>query len=318
MAANGAANGAAADSGIILHHYDASPFSEKVRLLLGLKGLGWASVVTPNMMPKPDLVPLTGGYRRAPVMQSGADIYCDSQVILAEIEARAPSPKAANGAAWAVNLWADRLFFGVTVPVIFGELGDAVDPAFIADREKLSGRPFDVAAMKAAGGPMRQQWRAQAAWIDEALDGRDFLDGEAPGLADISAYMNVWFLAGATPKIAAELMAGLDRLQAWAGRVQAIGHGVRREMTGAEALEVARRAEPGAAPAHDASDPLGLEPGAPVMVSADDYGREPVSGRLVAATPQRVVIAREAEGLGRLNLHFPRAGYVVRPATDKN
>lgn len=304
----------AADSGIILHHYDTSPFSEKVRLVLGLKGLGWSSVVTPNMMPKPDLVPLTGGYRRAPVMQIGADVYCDSQAIIAEIERRAPEPRLASGAAWAVNLWADRLFFGVTVPVIFGELGDRVDPAFVADREKLSGRPFDTAAMKAAGGPMRQQWRAQAAWIDEALAGQDFLDGEAPGLTDISAYMNVWFLAGAVPKTAAELMTGLDRLTAWAGRIQSIGHGDRREITGAQALALARDAEPAEAPAHDANDPLGLAPGAAVLVSADDYGRDPVAGTLVAATPQRVVIARQADGPGRLNVHFPRAGYVVRPA----
>ncbi|MFN3521423.1 MAG: glutathione S-transferase family protein [Phenylobacterium sp.] len=299
---------------IILHHYDTSPFSEKVRLLLGLKGLAWRSVVTPNIMPKPELTPLTGGYRRAPVMQIGADIYCDSQVILAEIEARAPGPRAASGGAWALNLWADRLFFGVTVPVIFGELGDAVDPAFVADREKLSGRPFDVAAMKAAGEPMRQQWRAQAAWIDDALEGRDFLDGDAPGLSDISAYMNVWFLAGAVPKTARELMTGLERLQAWAGRVQAIGHGDRREMSGAEALEVARAATPAAPPAHDVHDPLGAAPGDPVVVSADDYGRDPIDGRLVAATPQRIVIARDASPLGRLHVHFPRAGYVARRA----
>jgi glutathione S-transferase len=304
---------ASAEAGIILHHYDPSPFSEKVRLLLGLKGLAWSSVVTPNMMPKPDLTPLTGGYRRAPVMQIGADIYCDSQVILAEIEARHPNPKVANGAAWAVNLWADRLFFGVTVPVIFGELGDKVDPAFAADREKLSGRPFDVAAMKAAAAPMRQQWRAHAAWIDEGLADRPFLDGDAAGLADISAYMNVWFLGGATPHIAAELMKGLDRLQAWAGRMRAIGHGRREELSGQAALAIARDAEPGPAPAHDANDPLGLEPGAPVVVSADDYGRDPIAGRLVAATPQRIVIAREAEGLGRLHLHFPRAGFIAAP-----
>lgn len=305
---------AVSDHGIILHHYDTSPFSEKVRLLLGLKGLTWRSVVTPNMMPKPDLVPLTGGYRRAPVMQIGADIFCDSQMALAEIERLAPSPRAATGAAFAANLWADRLFFGVTVPVIFGELGDTVDPAFAADREKLSGRPFDVAAMKAAAQPMKQQWRAHAAWIDQGLIDRDFLDGDAPTLTDIAAYMNVWFLAGATPHIARELMDGFDRLKAWADRVRAIGHGRRAEMTGAEALDVARAAEPGLAPAHDPKDPLGVPPGAPVIVMADDYGRDPIAGALVAANPERVVIARQAEGLGTLHVHFPRAGYIAAPA----
>ena len=31
---------------IILHHYDMSPFAEKIRLALGLKGLPWRSVNT--------------------------------------------------------------------------------------------------------------------------------------------------------------------------------------------------------------------------------------------------------------------------------
>src|SRR4051812_45928124 len=96
---------------IILHHYDTSPFSEKVRLMLGAKGLAWRSVIQPTIMPKPELIPLTGGYRRIPVMQVGADVFCDSQVIMAELERIQPTPPCVTGADWAVNLWADRLFF---------------------------------------------------------------------------------------------------------------------------------------------------------------------------------------------------------------
>src|SRR5881398_602624 len=92
---------------IILHHYDTSAFSEKVRVMLGVKGLSWRSVIQPVIMPKPELVPLTGGYRRIPVMQVGADVYCDTQVILAELEARQAWPAVVRGADWAVNLRAD-------------------------------------------------------------------------------------------------------------------------------------------------------------------------------------------------------------------
>ena len=77
---------------IILHHYDTSPFSEKVRVMLGVKGLSWRSVIQPVIMPKPELVPLTGGYRRIPVLQIGADVYCDTQCIMAEIERRHARP----------------------------------------------------------------------------------------------------------------------------------------------------------------------------------------------------------------------------------
>jgi glutathione S-transferase len=296
---------------LILHHYDTSPFSEKVRLLFGLKGLAWNSVIQPTIMPKPDLTPLTGGYRRIPVLQVGADVYCDSQVILAEVAARGGGAPL-EGAGWAVNLWADRLFFGATVPIIFGEI--EVPKAFIEDREKLSGRPFDTAQMKAAAGPMKQQWRAQAAWLEQALAHSDYLAGDKPGLADIAAYMNVWFLGGALRQTTQHLMAGFDRLNAWRDRVRAIGHGDRHEMTPARALEVARAAEPAAYADHDAADPLGLAPGAAIHVMADDYGRDPIAGALVAANATRVVLAREDPALGRLQLHFPRVGYVVMAA----
>src|SRR5215467_9937398 len=75
---------------IILHHYEISPYSEKVRIGLGLKGLAWGSVEIPVIMPKPDLTALTGGYRKTPVLQIGADIYCDTQLIMREIERRHP------------------------------------------------------------------------------------------------------------------------------------------------------------------------------------------------------------------------------------
>ena len=66
---------------LILHHYPTSPFAEKVRLVLGYKNLAWKSVVIPQIMPKPDLQALTGGYRKTPVLQIGADIYCDTALI---------------------------------------------------------------------------------------------------------------------------------------------------------------------------------------------------------------------------------------------
>lgn len=51
---------------ILLHQYDVSPFSEKVRVALGIKGLTWHAVEQPVIMPKPELTALTGGYRKFP------------------------------------------------------------------------------------------------------------------------------------------------------------------------------------------------------------------------------------------------------------
>ncbi|MET0275101.1 MAG: glutathione S-transferase family protein [Phenylobacterium sp.] len=296
---------------IVLHHYDTSPFSEKVRVMLGIKGLAWASVIQPVIMPKPELIPLTGGYRRIPVMQIGADVYCDSQVILAELEARHPDPPVVRPGDWAVNLWADRIWFQATVAVIFGEMGDRVPKAFIADREKLSGRPFDTAAMQAAAGPMRAQWRAQAAWLDQGLKGQDYLGGSTPSLADVAAWMNVWWLFGAMAPIAGDLSTGFTRLLEWRNRMAGIKHGTRQDLTGAQALEIARAAEPGEAPRHDPDDPSGLPVGAQVTVRADDYGRDPIAGKLVSASAERIVIERDDGQVGRVNVHFPRMGFIL-------
>lgn len=298
----------------ILHHFDASPFSEKVRLLFGLKSIAWQSVEIPSLMPKPDYTPLTGGYRRTPSMQIGADVYCDTQVILAELEARYPEPATATGLDWAINLWADRLFFQTTVPIIFGALGDHVPADFIKDREALSGRPFDTAAMKAAAAPLSSQWRAQAAWIEGQLAAAPWISGPSAGLADLATYMNVWFLGRNLPAILDRLTEGLPRLTDWRARVAAIGHGTSTVLSGPEALAIAKAAEPAPPPAHDAANPQMLTPGAEVTVMADDYGRDPVRGTLVAAALDRTVIAREDPAVGTVHVHFPKTGYLVFPA----
>ena len=216
---------------VLLHQYDTSPFSEKVRICLGIKDLAWRAVDQPVIMPKPDLVPLTGGYRRIPVMQIGADIYCDSQLIVRELDRRFPGkplyPSGQEGLANAVEQWCDKALFQSAVLAIFGTIGDNVDPAFIKDREALSGQPFNVAAMRAMAPFALTQIKAHAALLAQQLgDGRAFLAGAEPCLADAAAYYNFWFVRSFSPGIADRFddLAGLD---AWYDRVTAIGHGKR-------------------------------------------------------------------------------------------
>ena len=303
---------------IILHHFEQSPFSEKIRLIFGLKQLAWTSVVISRIMPRPDLMPLTGGYRRTPVMQIGADIYCDTQCIMRELERRFPEPsllpKGYEGLAWGSAMWTDRPFFQSTVNLVFGTLADKVPAAFIADREKLRGAKFDVAAMKAAIPQMRDQFRAHLAWLDAQLcDERIWLAGEAPSLLDVNAYMNVWY-ARANLASADELFAEFDHARAWAARVRAIGHGSRTELTTAEALEIAAKATPQTEELSDPNDPNGRKPGDQVEVMPDDYGKIRVGGEIVALSPQHIAIRRRDPNAGDVVVHFPRAGFLVLPA----
>lgn len=306
------------DTTLILHHYQSSPFSEKVRLAMGLKGLSWKSVTIPAMMPKPDLMPLTGGYRRTPVLQIGADIYCDTQLILHVIDQRFPEPTlypaGQRGLGKMVSVWADRSFFATTVPVVFGNEGFNVPEAFRRDREQMSGRPFDTDQMRQVAPMMRDQWRGHVAWIEEALgDGEgDFLTGDAPGVADLSAYMNVWFLKNAVRPVYDGLMAPFTRTLAWCERIEALGHGRPDELPSADALAIAAAATPEAGSGVDPREAQGLRAGDLVTVSADDYGREPVTGTLVASASHEIAVRRTVEGLGELVVHFPRVGYNAR------
>ena len=301
----------------ILHHYDTSPYSEKVRLGLGFKGLSWASVEIPVIMPKPDLTALTGGYRKTPVLQIGADIYCDSQLIMRELERRHPSPSfypAGRGTADALAWWAEKTMFSPAVGIAFAKRPDALPEGFLEDRAKFSGRNIDPAAMMAAVPYLLDQLRAHFHWLDQTMaDGRLFLQGAAAGLADLAAYHPVWFLQRNFGPTAAPL-GGFPRLLAWAERVAAIGHGQRRSVTSQEALAVAKASMSSASAATDPKDPVGRQPGQRMTVTPDDTGRDPVVGELVASNADEIVIKRSDSAVGEICVHFPRAGFAVTPA----
>ena len=301
---------------IILHHFEESPFSEKVRLVFGLKNIAWTSVRISRIMPRPDLMPMTGGYRRTPVLQIGADIYCDTQVILRELDRRFPEPTlfpaGYQGVASATAMWTDRAFFQSTVNLVFGSLADKVPPDFIADREKLRGAKFDVAAMASAIPQMRDQFRAHVQWIEAQLgDGRSWMCGGKASLCDINAYMNVWYLRQNLPREADRLLAEFAGTRAWETRMRAVGHGPRSEMSTAAALDIAAGATPQTVVLPDPNDPNGRKPGDRVEVMPDDYGKVKVSGEIVALSSEHIAIRRPDPSAGEVVVHFPRAGFVV-------
>ena len=302
---------------IILHHYDTSPYAEKVRTGLGLKGLAWASVELPQIMPKPNLTALTGGYRKTPVLQIGADIYCDSQLIMRELERRHPSPSfypAGRGAADALAWWAEKTMFLPAVSIAFAKRPEVLPKGFLEDRAKFSGRNIDPVAMLAAVPNQLDQLRAHFDWLDQTLaDGRSFLQGRAVGLADLAAYHPIWYLRQNFGSAAAPLD-GFPRLLSWAERVVAIGHGRRSPMTSEQALDVAKTATSIAKASTDAKDPIGRKPGQVVSVTPDDTGRDPVIGELVASGLHEIVIRRSDPAVGEVCVHFPRAGFVVMSA----
>ena len=309
---------------IILHQFERSPYSEKIRLALRMKNLGWVAVDIPSIMPKPDLTPLTGGYRRTPVMQIGADIFCDTSIMLAELEKRFQIPALTlpghEGLARMVSAWTDGKWFQTSVAVIFGTIGEHMPQDFIDDRTKMSGRPFDVDAMKAAVPFMQDQWRSQLMWIEDRLEGGrragtgDWLVGTKPGMVDVHAYMNPWFVEKNVPDFLNECFESAPLTRDWYRRLKDFKGQAPEEISGAEAIEIAHHAAPRLKPASTAGDLRDLEPGDRVAIAPDDYAKDWVEGDLVIANSERVIIARQDERADNLHVHFPRVGYILRKA----
>ena len=301
---------------IILHHFDLSPFAEKARLALGFKGLAWRSVQIPLIMPKPDLEALTGGYRKTPVMQIGADIYCDTQRIAAELERRYPEPTlfpdGNEGLAFALSAWSDKAFFEPGAGLSMGTNAEIPEP-LLADRKAFFNfMDFDTLADSLPH--LYGKLRSQVALVDRQLaDSRTWLLGEQPGWADILAYFPVWMCRGNIADIEG-LLAPYESLAAWESRVAAFGHGERSEMDAAEALQIARDTPTVTVSEVDADDPLQLRAGDRVTVAPDDYGIVPVAGELVRLTVDDIAVRREDRRAGEVVVNFPRRGYKVEAA----
>ncbi|MGB7316681.1 MAG: glutathione S-transferase [Planktotalea sp.] len=306
-------------SHVILHNYPQSPVAEKVRIGFGIKRLAWSSVEIPRLPPKDMLTKLTGGYRRTPVMQIGADIYCDSACILHELEQRfdAPSffPTKNAGLMWALGRWTDGDLFDLAVKIVLGSAGENLPKDFAEDRGRLYLGANWAEGLKAANKEiphLAAQMRAPMAWLSEQLaDGRKFLLGSAPAAIDAQFYHIIWFLRGRWSQGPA-FLSEFPLLEAWEHSVAEIGHGQSSDMSAEEAIQQAAKSEPLDVVHNGAHDPQGLSAGMTVIVSPDvDGGEQPVEGRLIAASSERITVRRSDPDAGNINVHFPRNGYRV-------
>jgi glutathione S-transferase len=296
---------------LILHHYDMSPYAEKIRLVFGLKGLPWRSVQIPIVMPKPDLVELTGGYRRTPTLQVGADVYCDTKVIARALERIAPEPSLYPPRSEAilpgVSRWAETSFMMV-VTILLG-IGGTFDESFIEDRKKmLPGADFSKAKLIVPAKLL--QLRANLDLLERQLaDGRRFLLEASPSLADLSAYHPLLFVR--THPAFRGVLDPFPRVVAWMDRVAAIGHGKREEMQAAEAVAIARESSPADWRGEVAELPDGLAWGDRVAVLPEEPGSGTIVGELLPSDLHEIRIARRSERAGDLVVHLPREDYLV-------
>lgn len=306
-------------SDLILHHFATSPFSEKIRLVLGYKQLAWKSVHIPPIMPKPDVVALSGGYRKTPLLQIGADIYCDTALICDVLEHRQPQPSLYppqhKGMARILAQWADTSLFWAAMAYamqpkgladMFGNMPPEAAKAFGEDRRAMQVgmtrlRPFDAAA--ALKSYLRR--------LSESLESQACLVDATPGLADFAAYHPLWYVRTRTPSMAGILDA-FPSVLAWMDRMAAIGHGQHDKLASGDAVAIAAAAEPLPVAGQTFQDEHGIALGSRVTVAAETFGLETTEGDLVAATRMHYTLRRTDARAGTVHVHFPRVGYVLK------
>jgi len=302
----------------ILHHYPASPFSEKIRLLFGFKKLAWQSVIIPSVLPKPDVMALTGGYRKTPILQLGCDVYCDTRLIAHVVEELAPSPglypQAELASCEMLAQFADQILFYCATPYAFQpeaalRFVSALPPdeaaRLLDDRKAMSS---DARVKPTPTKVAFTHFPVYLAQLERQLSGRSFLLGESPCIADFSFYHSLWFIAQG----AKEALEGSRAVCAFMERMAAFGHGESTELSSQSAIELCKSSVPrerGPSLPHDHN---GIAIGAQVTVRPGDMGRDPVSGTLVHLAPDEIAIERQDPRAGKVIVHFPRIGYELR------
>ena len=311
---------------LILHHYATSPFSEKLRLILGQKKLAWKSVSIPPIMPKPDVVALTGGYRKTPVLQVGADIYCDSALICDVLEHVQPEPTLypahLKGVCRVFAQWADTTLFWAAMaynlqPKGAAQMFSSAPPefakAFGEDRKAMA---VNMTRLRPADAT--SAYRSYLRRIAHMADEHDFLFGMQPCVADFAAYHPLWFTQTRVP-VLADILGTTPSVLEWMERMAAMGQGLPEKFKAADAIDVAKSAEPRPAGSNllvDSAfqDDHAIPLGAAVTVMSEGVGPEATPGELIAATRTHYTLRRTDPRAGTVHVHFPRIGYVLKKA----
>ncbi len=304
---------------IILHHYPMSPFAEKIRLVMGYKKLQWNSVLISPIMPKPDVIALTGGYRRTPILQIGADIYCDTALIARVLEEIKHSstlyPARVAVATNAAAAWADKhLFFAAVMwasqpegaKVLFGKMNEAQLAAFREDRAAFRKGPAQRPNLSESRLLLLNTLQQMETQFEA---GMKFIVGDAPSIADFSYYHCLWFITGAGPQ--ADIFDRFPRVHDWLARIKAFGHGESQEMSSTEAIEVAKDAEPMGADTIAVELAEGFALGDKVSIAPGDYGQDATVGELALAQMDEYALRRTDERAGTVVVHFPRSGFQI-------
>lgn len=296
----------------ILYHYELSPFSEKVRSFLGYCGVAWQSVVVSPSPPRDALMALSGGYRRIPVLQIGADIYCDSRLIthhIASLVGKQDELFPAHKPAVQVRAdWADSRLFQVAITASMSTNAFKNMAPYMTKKEALQLTVDRLGMARHANMPRIGPKQARREFLDflQLFDkqlGNDFSFGRQPTIADFSTYHVLHF---SQVRCGAGHLDRYPRILDWLQRMQDIGHGRHKEISSESATSIAAENKPAAIPDNDNVEPR------LVRIQPYDYALNPVAGELVGENSRSWTLKRTvSEEVGEVNVHLPKLGFSI-------
>lgn len=281
--------------------------------MFGYCNVQWQSVISPAMPPRPTVDPLAGGYRRIPVAQIGADVFCDTKIIAAELAHISSKPELdVEACSKEISDYANHIdttvfMASLQIPspmtmltTVFRLFSPLQAIKFIKDRAGVQ----KTSSVKPIG---RQRSLAliddHHTGMESKLKENDFLFGDAPCIADFSAYHVLWFKHLTNKSSELE---GFSMINAWYQRMSDFGHSERQELSKSELFELARISEPREIPSSMKQD---QDIGKKVEIKPSDYAKDSVVGDLVGGDEFRWIVARETEEFGVIHVHFPKAGF---------
>lgn len=299
---------------LILHHYWPSPFAHKIRMAMGLADLNWCSVEIPRVPPKPLLTPLTAGYRRTPVLQIGADVFCDTHNIARTLDQQSVHGRLfpSEGAAGISLLsdWVDQQLFPLAARVVITSALDTAPPEFVKDRGDLYfGSGWSVEQLRAEFSGVLLQLRAGLRVLDRSVQGRQWSSSLDLHYGDVAVAFLCWFIRGRWD-FGPALLDDYPHLSRIESAMTAIGHGSVTDLDAESALKVAQEAVP-------RSDigihvPTEFEIGQSIAIRPFLPSSDPaVYGKLRYLDDARISIDYDHPAVGAVAVHFPVLGYQI-------
>lgn len=295
----------------VLYHYPMSPYSEKLRLAMGLLGMTWSSIQVPPQPPRDALDQFLGGYRRIPVLQMGAHFYCDTRLAFESLYHDDAAVTDLEADEEVLRDWAEReIFFAVFSAVspikvtgfLFRQLGVLGVGRFVRDRAQMM-RASTIEALN----PERARGAVQEfiAHLAACLSSSPYLTGDTPGYLDLCCYHPLWMACQIDRRVMSSWPPSVSQ---WMGRMSALGHGDPMPASWDRVLHDI--AESQSAFTGAVTEPYQL--GECVGVAPSDYARDETRGELTAVDQNRIVISRALDSGHVIYLHFPRKGFDLR------